>query len=292
MDRAYSNLLAHLHNVTPSLPLTTIQSALAHYLAHLSPLPTPLAASAVSSALYLAQPFTNEKLQSLLTAFRHATHLRYRKQKDDIASRSSLGNLFSRSLNVALGQWMDDVVEGIQGGHPVLRLSSLSGLLLGIHDLELEAKKQADGDHARSINLGSARNNVEDELIVAVAEVMDTYSCVLAPASSGEWEKEFQPTGRGTFSPLQDCHIRIMFSASDILTLALIIASQSIPLVSQERFNVLPLPALSHILLITLSSTFYNGKFLDDLRTSIVHQDQQTVVIPVSFHSATQISLA
>ncbi|KXN93401.1 hypothetical protein AN958_00325 [Leucoagaricus sp. SymC.cos] len=262
MDRAYSNLLAHLHKATPSLSLTTIQSALAHYLANLSPLPTPLAASAVSSPLYLTQPLSNEKLQSLLTAFRHATHLRYRKQRDDFKNRSRLGNIFSKSLAAALGQWVDDVVKGIQGGHPVLRLSSLSGLFLGIHDLEAEAKRQANETGSQPLHLGGSRNIVEDELIVAVAEIMDTYSYGFTEGSSEDWEREFQPMNR------------------EILTLALVIASQSLPLVSQAKFDVLPLPALNHLTVSILSSTFRHGNFLHDLPASVIRKDNDIVSIP------------
>lgn len=199
MDRAYTNLLAHLHNASPSLPLTTIQSALAHYLANLTPLPTPLAATAISSALYLTQPFTNEKLLSLSTAFRHAIHLKYRGINEDIKARSRIGNLFSKSINGALRSWVSDVVKGIQGGHPILRLSSLSGLLLGIHDLELESKNRSDRTQHHQIHLGNARNVVEDELIVAVAEVMDRYAYGTKPGLSGSWETEFQSADRGAF---------------------------------------------------------------------------------------------
>jgi hypothetical protein len=197
MDQAYRNLLTQLHNASPTLPLTTIQNALAHYLAHLSPPPTPLAASAVSAPLYIAQPFTNDKLQSLLTAFRHATHLKYRKKTEDLKNSSTLKNIFSKSLNAALSQWVDDIVKGIQGGHPVLRLSSLSGLLLGIHDLELEVKKHAAEGHTHTLHLASSKSAAEDELIVAVAEIIGTYSYGLTTASPGRWENEFQPSGRG-----------------------------------------------------------------------------------------------
>ena len=197
MDRAYTNLLVHLRNADPILPLTTIQSTLAHYLAHISPLPTPLAASAVSSTLYLVQPFTNDRLQSLLTAFRHATHLRYSKKKNDMKNGSRLVNLFSSSISAALGQWIDNVVKGIQGGHPILRLSSLSGLLLGILDLETKLKEnQSDG--AFSLY----KKGVEQELMIAVAEIMDTYSYGLTSGSASDWEKEFQPAGRGDSSHL------------------------------------------------------------------------------------------
>jgi len=201
MDRAYTNLLVHLRSADPILPLTTIQSALAHYLAHISPLPTPLAASAVSSTLYLVQPFTNDRLQSLLTAFRHAMHLRYSKKKNDMNNGSRLVNLFSSSISAALGQWIDNVVKGIQGGHPVLRLSSLSGLLLGILDLEAKLKEnQSDGSF--SLYLGNSKNGVEQELMMAVAEIMDTYSYGLTSDLANDWEKEFQPAGRGESSHL------------------------------------------------------------------------------------------
>ncbi|KAF9447297.1 hypothetical protein P691DRAFT_802622 [Macrolepiota fuliginosa MF-IS2] len=266
-DRGYANLLAHLHNVKPTLPVATIQSALAHYLAHLVPLPTPLAATAVSSALYLAQPFALDRLQSLLTAFRHSVHLKCRVLVEDSKARSRIGNLFSKSLTAALGQWVDDVVKGIQGGQSVLRLSCLSGLLLGIHDLELEAKNRTSSPHpltSHSIQLGSARGPVEDELIVAVAEVMDTYSYALLSGSSGEWEKEFHP------------------AEQDVLTLALAVASQSLPFVSQSRFRVLPLPTLIHLVVTTLSSTFQAGKFLHGLPSSVTHQGAHRVHIPAS----------
>ncbi|KAF5360391.1 hypothetical protein D9756_004582 [Leucocoprinus leucothites] len=261
MDRGYTNLLAHLHKASPSLPLTTIQGALAHYLAHLSPLPTPLAASAISSTLYLTHPFTNDKLQSLLTAFRHATHLRYRNEQDDIKKRSRFENLFSKSLDAALGQWIEDVVKGIQGGHPMLRLSSLSGLLLGIRDLEVEAnKQQSDQAPVHSLHVESSRNIVEDELIVAVAEIMDTYSHELGLELLSSWEKESRP--------------------ADVLTLALIIAAQSLPHVSQVRLSILPLATLNQLVLLTLSSTFCGGKFLHELSASTTQRGEYRVFMP------------
>ena len=214
MDRACTNLLAHLRDANSTLPLTTIQSALAHYLAHISPLPTPLAALAVSSALYLVQPFTDDRLQSLLIAFRHATHLRYQKKKDDIKNGSRIGNLFSSSVSAALGQWIDDVVKGIQGGHHILRLSSLSGLLLGILDLEAKSKEnQFDGTYTSSLYLGNAKNGVEEELVIAVAEIMDMYSHALIYGPVSDWEKEFQPASRGmSFHLILDlCHRKMVF---------------------------------------------------------------------------------
>jgi hypothetical protein len=94
----YTILLTHLHNNTSSkLPLSTIQGALAHHLATALPLPTPLAATAISLPPHLSQPFTNEKLQSFSTAFRHATHLKYRAFADAVNSRSTLSTLLGKS---------------------------------------------------------------------------------------------------------------------------------------------------------------------------------------------------
>jgi len=288
MDRAYTNLLAHLRSADPILPLTTIQSALAHYLAHISPLPTPLAASAVSSTLYLVQPFTSDRLQSLLTAFRHATHLRYSKKKNDIKNGSRLVNLFSSSINATLGQWIDNVAKGIQGGHPILRLSSLSGLLLGILDLEANLKEN-QSDEAFSLYLGNSKNGVEQELMMAVAEIMDTYPYGLTSDLASDWEKEFQPAGQGEYliSFLFDAILKngILF-LQDVLTLALIIAAQSLPLMSQTQFNILPLPTLNHLVLMTLSPLFCGGRFLHDLSTSIMQQDEYKISIPVSWDSS------
>lgn len=196
-DKGYNNLLGQLGKSSPDLPLSTIQTALAHYLANLSVSPTSLAASALSSTFYTAQPFTHEKLLSLLTAFRQATISRSRAFTEDFNSRSQIENLFTRSLNAALGKWFDDLATGMQGGHPILRLSSLSGLLLGIHDLERDARRTLK----RAVQIGYPRNDVEDELIVATSEVVDSHSDVFTSASAGSWEKNmFRPSGQGTTS--------------------------------------------------------------------------------------------
>jgi len=190
-DRAYTLLLSHLHNTSTKLPIATIQGALAHHLATLSPLPTPLAGTAISSPFYLSQPFTHAKLQSFATAFRHATHLKYRALVKAEKERSKVSVLLGRSMAGVMGQWVKDVLRGVYGGHPVLRIAACSGLLLGVEDLKV-------GDKDGNLNIGSWRSAVEDETVVALAEVMDTYAGS-SPSLNGveEWEKEFQPAGQG-----------------------------------------------------------------------------------------------
>ncbi|TFK39012.1 hypothetical protein BDQ12DRAFT_604733 [Crucibulum laeve] len=262
-DRGYTTLLTHLHNPTSPLPFTTIQGALAHHLANLSPLPTPLAATAVSSPLYLSLPLTHIKLQSLSIAFRHASHLKYRALIEAEKNQSQVASLFRKSTQAAMGQWANEVVKGVQGGHPVLRLACCTGLLLGVHDLKVVGKTGEE----EGVDLGKPREGVEDEVVVALAEVMDiyAYAYLSVPTSFGaeEWEKEFQPAGQ------------------DILSLALILASQSLPLVVRDKLKVLPLPMLTRALTTTISSTFKSGAFLSDLQASLKSKDNK-ICIPSS----------
>lgn len=73
----------------------------------------------------------------------------------------------------------------------VVRLACAGGLLLGLKDLKAH------------IGLISGQGAVEDEVVVAFAEVMETYK----PRQEGSgWEKEFQPAteqGEGAYlSPI------------------------------------------------------------------------------------------
>ncbi|KAJ7075880.1 hypothetical protein B0H15DRAFT_612967 [Mycena belliarum] len=231
----YANLLAHLNNPSTPLPLPTIQSALAHHLAKLAPLPTPLAAIAVSSPLFLAHPFTHPKLQTLFTAFRHATHLKFRDSKK--AGQSALSSMFAMSPRARMKHWAAAVAKGIKGGKPILRLACYGGLLAGLEDLKI-AK-----------NLEIERSKLEDELVIALAECMDTYSHS-ASTSSG-WETEFQPVGD-----------------VDTMTLALISASQSLALVVPRKLKVLPLSMLLGLLTFSVTSAFASGTFLSTASSS------------------------
>jgi hypothetical protein len=372
-DRGYTILLSHLHSPTSKLPLSTLQGALAHHLATVSPLPTPLAATAITSPFYLSQPFTYEKLQSFSTAFRHASHLKYRALVDAAKTRSRMHALLGSSMQATMGQWVMDVLQGVHGGHPVLRLASCSGLLLGVEDLKAGEKSEKQ----EGIDVGTARFAVEDENVVALAEVMDTYAYGFTSGTSlngvEEWEKEFQPAGQGMHllraSRLQEtiqqrtdelgilhglnsgsaltlvgallisevrdlwawqragaamtlCHnawsrlangaVRLASGKSsthlsagiishkynflqffstvliflifppDILSLALIFASQSLPLVTPSKVKALPLPILSRLLTTTISSTFKAGTFLSSVSASVTLSPQHQVHISVS----------
>ena len=175
----YNNLLAHLQRPTPSVQLETIQGTLSHHLAHLSPLPTPLAASAVSAPLFLALPLTITKLDTLATAFRHAVHIKY-DLITKAADESSLAKaIFTRGTRTLLGQWVADLLKGLHGGQPIMRLACSTGVLMGIHDFE---------------KLRAYKGPAENEVVLSLAEVMDQFRSF--QASSSDWEKEFQPNRR------------------------------------------------------------------------------------------------
>lgn len=128
-------------------------------------------------------------------------------------------------------------------------LCSCTGLLLGVEDLKVE----------KGIDLGNTRSAVEDEIVVAVAEVIDAYAYGFRSASSNgveEWEKEFQPAGQ------------------DILSLALIFASQSLQLVPPHKLKALPLSTLARLLTLTISSTFKSGTFLSFVSASVTLSPQ------------------
>ncbi|KAF9523889.1 hypothetical protein CPB83DRAFT_647670 [Crepidotus variabilis] len=267
-------LLSHLHNPASTLALQTLQGALAHHLSETTPTPTPLAATAISSPFYLTQPFTHAKLQSFSTAFRHATHIKYRALLEDSKKRLTLRTILGRSRETLFGQWVSDVFQGIQGGHPVLRLAACSGLLQGVEDVKIGGNPaEKDG-----LIIGSPRSAVENETIVALAEVMDTYSTTPNTQSSNsieEWEREFQPAGQ------------------DVLSLALILASQSLPLVEQRRLEALPLRTLARLLTTTIASSFKYGTFLSSVSASVtLSSEKQVHVSPLSTLTQTLQSLS
>ena len=182
-DRGYINLIRHLTRTTSTLPLETLQASIAHYLAR-PPVPapgspTPLAATILGSPLF--RPYTYQKLTALSVAFRHAVHLRFAVHKEE--AEKNPGGLLSRGVDVTqrLGKWTRAVLEGFRGSVAVARLACASGLLLGLEDweAELEVKKKD----------AKARAKVEEEVVLAFAEVMDAY----AREGSG-WETDFQRT--------------------------------------------------------------------------------------------------
>jgi len=166
-------LLTHLRNQTPSVPLATLTAALAHHLAVDQPTPTPLAAAAVSSPFFLAYPHTHERLQGLVTTLRHAVHLKHQalvKAREDGWTLSS--TVFARTTHAALREWVRAVLRGLQGGLAIIKLACCTGLLLGLRQL---------GDTIKM-------SEVEDEVVISLAEVLDNYTL-----GTGEWEKEFWP---------------------------------------------------------------------------------------------------
>ncbi|KAI0917380.1 hypothetical protein AcW2_007517 [Taiwanofungus camphoratus] len=228
-DRGYFFLLNHLYHPTINLSLSTVQTSIAHYLVHLQPSPTSLAGSLVSSPFF--RPFSRARLEVLCTALRHGVHIKVKLLQGE------QGSLFARSLKSRATEWVKGILAGLRGGHPMLRLVCSGGLLLGLQDLEGEV-------HARESRM---RRDVEEEVILALAEVIDTYS-YLPP--SADWSKDYS-------SDPQD--------GEEPLSLALLLSSQFVPLVSPNRLQTLPLPTLSNLLISTVESAFHGGAFLHDM---------------------------
>jgi hypothetical protein len=230
-------LLSHLQtpNTKPSLPLPTLQSVLSH---HLSTAPstsnstttltvTQLTATAISSPFFLprSQPFEYAKLLAFEIAFRHAMHL-LRQQRYNEGGTN----------RVNLSRWTGDVIKGIQGGHPILRLAACGGILLGVEDLNHDADKNGK----RPIKV--SRKLVESETVVALAEVLDS------TIVHTEWEDEFQHQGQ-VQHPSRP-------TARSTLLLAFILASHSLTLIDSQRLTALPLHTLALLLTSTLVSFF------------------------------------
>ncbi|KAF8272006.1 hypothetical protein EI94DRAFT_1796647 [Lactarius quietus] len=151
--REYTVLLTHLHKPSSSLPLQTHQSLISHFLAQ-TPIPTPLTATVISSPLF--RPFAHAKLTTLVTAFRHAVHLRLKSLRDEETS------LFTRGIRPRMTEWVRGLLKGFKGGQAVIRFVCAGGILLGLEDLK--AKSGAD-------------------------PITELYG---APKDTA-WEKEFQP---------------------------------------------------------------------------------------------------
>jgi hypothetical protein len=169
-DRAYTLLLSSLGTRRPEsikTPLPTVQALIIHYLANVTPSPTPLAATIVSSPVF--HPLSHSELELLSTSFRHATHSKLQ------ALKAESSGLFSPSLDTQLNVWSLAVLQGLEGGHPIIRLACCSGLLLGLEDAlqHLPAKER------------DVKSIVEDELVMTFADVIDQFS------TSDSWGKEF-----------------------------------------------------------------------------------------------------
>ncbi|KAJ3762126.1 hypothetical protein EV360DRAFT_36356 [Lentinula raphanica] len=243
-NTAYSNLLLHLHRAQPTLPLETIQSALAFHIANQSPLPTPLAATAITSPLFLTHPLNLSRLQVLSNSFRHALHLKY-----TLFSGPRQG-FFERSNSTRLTEWTSSLMKGLQGGDSLLRLAAASGVLQGLDDLH-----NSHPANAYPV-LEAIKAKVEDEVVIAFAEVMDQEGV------AREWESEFQQT-----APLNNS-IQVPSLSISLLTISLILAAQSLPLVAPSKLKALPLAALSQLLTSCIIETFNRGDFLQESPTS------------------------
>ena len=230
-DRGYTSLLHHLHRPSAAIltQLDGLQTSIAYHLAYgqkgypNGQTPTPLAAAIVGSSAFRFTDQTgvetiNGRSETLLKAFRHAVHYKVHDLmgKPDPASPSAttsnpssrglLASTFSLPKESGLSTWVRDVLNGLQGGPSVVRFACLGGLLVGLEDLERqEAARKAgyvtNGDGKGEVDevvvaRRRTRGKVEEEVVIALAEVMEAYPLPLNRfANEGgqgpDWESEF-----------------------------------------------------------------------------------------------------
>ncbi|EIW81326.1 hypothetical protein CONPUDRAFT_144146 [Coniophora puteana RWD-64-598 SS2] len=244
-ERGYVVLLTYLNRPSSNTPpLPTIQGLAAHYLAHLQPSPTPLAAALVSSALF--RPFSHAKLTALTTALRHAVHLKFK------ALDAEPSTLFTPGVGTRLRRWATAIIRGFEGGHAIVRLACCSGLLLGLEDVHKRLPPKQRDVKARA----------EDELVMIVADVIDVFY------SADPWGREFQPDTEA--------------GEVDARSLCTLVMAQGLLLVPAEKFAALPLPSLLHFSAMTIDNAFQSGTFLSSLPSSALRTPEGRLFISSS----------
>lgn len=235
-DRGYTSLLHHLHRPS-AVTLTQLdgfQTSIAYYLAYGQKNqsggqgPTPLAAATVGSSVFhfpdqMDAEAINGRLEMALKAFRRAVHYKVHAllgkpdPADPSASTSSsqgvVSSIFSLPLTSRLSIWIRDILNGLQGGSPVVRFACLGGLLVGLEDLERQKAARKAGLETNTNEKGETdevvavrrytRGRVEEEVVVALAEVMEAYPLPSSDQSTdhgglkSDWESEFAQNTSG-----------------------------------------------------------------------------------------------
>jgi len=184
MNQEFQNLLMHLQQPSSKLGIRSLAGAVAHSIATLPlPYPTTVAASVIASPRW-----NDSNVTLLLTAFRQAVHT-----KRTILNAEP-GSLLSPTRSTRFKQWTRGVYDGLKTGNVTLRGAALGGLLLGLEDVKNE------------LDAGLVRSRVEDEVVVAFAELFD------APNTGDDWEQEFQPSTKSTSSQFITHTWRRLFS--------------------------------------------------------------------------------
>jgi hypothetical protein len=196
IDRGYLNLISHLNASNIALPLRTVTASVAYYLPRAQPSATPLAAIVVTSPLFRLSGATKtdthrayDALDALLTALRHTVHIKLKLLHEEPTG------IWVRGVNSRFAEWVGEVVKGLDGAQPVVKLACLAGLLTGLEDL----RKEAD----TPVGNGRVRGRVEEEAVIALAEVVDSASST--STSQDPWEKEFRSRARSAESMLSSC---------------------------------------------------------------------------------------
>jgi hypothetical protein len=182
MAASYSNLLSLLRNGGPkfrSLSPETLLNAISYFLTHNH----PKQVTSFTHLIAISPPLwsTLERLGDVGGAFRASVHMKVK----EISKEGGEGWFARRTERAALGEWVSSILEGLvqatSASEGVVRLAIVGGVLQGLNDIKEE------------IEVDGVRGKVEDQVLVCVAELMDS---MLGDDAQIKWENEFKVDSR------------------------------------------------------------------------------------------------
>jgi hypothetical protein len=283
IDRGYSNLLNILHSRPTSVPFNALVSGIVHYLVHTpttQPSPAALVETIVRSQIW--STYSLKQYSDLGNAFGQALLSKAKQLKEQ---RSGL---FSLSVSYTLQQWIDSVLHGVKSGSALPRLTIYKGILLGIDSLE----------NAENLVSNRNRERIEKSAVLAFAEIIDQDREV----SDREWLREFRPENNvsGGTETVYRCTREYLTNhyLAEVRNLAVILAAQyftKLPTSVLLALNAsvrraqslhcsrltISLQSIVHLLLLTISSAFMDGKFLRDSDRAMSSNESKKIMIEV-----------
>jgi len=95
-------------------------------------------------------------------------------------SRKESRGLFGGSISKHLSDWLQSVLEGLDGGEPLLKLAVCGGLLSALNDIKSEVSVKVAG-------------KLEEELVLSFSAVLGEASAQSTNGDDDAWEREFLP---------------------------------------------------------------------------------------------------
>ena len=147
-------------------------------------------------------------------------------------SRKESRGLFGGSISKHLSDWLQSVLEGLDGGEPLLKLAVCGGLLSALNDIKSEVSVKVAG-------------KLEEELVLSFSVVLGEASAQSINGDDDAWEREFLPRTEDAHSKrniLILLYYSLTFKTLEKLNAAVILASHYFVFVSDEILSALRLP--------------------------------------------------